>query len=521
MNESHSKRPKAAHAKGRNNSEPRRYRDAKGHERSGSRGRGEQRKGYSANAPSQRRRQTTPSRLVAFKAWQEVSENGAYANLVFPKLLREHRISGQDAAFATELFYGSLRAKGRLDAVIARCVDRSLDKIDEKILNICRLGTYQMLDMNTPAHAAASETVGLARDVAGAGPATLVNAVMRRVSEKDRAQWLALITPADASLDEQLSVIYSHPLWIVRALKDALKAHGRDPNELEALLKAHNEPPEVDLVLRPGLADLTELLADGAKAARFSLFGAAWPSGDPGKVKAVAEGRAAVQDEGSQLVALALALGADPLVSAEAEEWLDLCAGPGGKTALLAGLSVPKEASVLAVEVMPHRSQLVQKSVQSLVDAGARVEVLTADGTTIGKKFADTFTRTLADVPCSGLGALRRRPEARWRKTAGDIGQLGKLQRDLLHSAIEATKAGGMIAYVTCSPHIAETLLVVNEVVKNRLDVEILDAKPAIRACLHPEADKLELADSNFVQLWPHVHGTDAMFLALLKKTGG
>lgn len=496
-----------------------RHRNASGHERSGSRGRGAQRRGYSTARPQDRRREATTSRLAAYEAWREVSAHDAYANLVFPKVLRRHRLAGRDAAFATELFYGSLRAQGRLDAVLAECVDRPLNKIDSNVLDVLRLGAYQMLDMQVPPHAAASETVGLARAVTGAGSATLVNAVLRRVAEKSAEEWLAIVAPhgPEGQSDASLAIEYSHPEWIVRALRDALKAHGRSPEELRDLLTAHNEPPRVSLVMRPGLTDAGELAASGADEGMYSIFGARWPGGDPGNLPAVSEGRAAVQDEGSQLVALALAMGADEYVSAVDDAWLDLCAGPGGKTALLAGLSIEREAEVTAVELQEHRTELVRRSVATLADAGAEVEVMTADGSTIGDMFPERFSRVLADVPCSGLGALRRRPEARWRKTPGEIGQLGKIQRALLDSAIAATASSGVIAYVTCSPHIVETILVAKEASRKHPEIEVLDARESVRAGVRSDQE-IDLGEGPFVQLWPHVHGTDAMFLALFRK---
>src|SRR5699024_3037021 len=171
--------------------------------------------------------------------------------------------------------------------------------------------------------------------------------------------------------------------------------------------------------------------------------------------------RAAVQDEGSQLAALALALGADELVRAEDDHWLDLCAGPGGKTALLGGLTVGHDTELLAVELQPHRTALVDRAVATLREAGCEITTRTADGTTLGAELPDRFSRVLVDAPCSGLGALRRRPEARWRRTPGDVGQLGAVQRDLLVSALDAAAPGGVVAYVTCSPHLAETTLIV------------------------------------------------------------
>lgn len=497
-------------------------RDAQGRQRSGSRGRGGQRSGWSQSAPSQRARTTTSARQVAFEGMRAVRENDAYANLVLPRLLRQHRLEPRDAGFATELLYGTLRAQGRLDGIIARCVDRELADVDPAVLDVIRLGAYQLLDMAVAPHAATSETVALARANVGAGAAGFVNAILRRVGEKDLEQWIAEAAPARGD-DENahLAFVHSHPQWMVRSLGDALAAHGRSRSEIDDLLAAQNQPPAVSLVMRPGLTDAEELQAAGASPGRLSIFAASWPAGDPGKAAPVAQGRAAVQDEGSQLAALALGLGADDLVRAEDDfHWLDLCAGPGGKTALLAGLSVERDADLLAIEVQEHRTELVERAVKTLADAGADVDVRAADGRTIGAEMPARFSRVLADVPCTGMGALRRRPEARWRRTPGDVGQLGKLQRELLESALEAAAPGGVVAYVTCSPHVAETLFVLKDVLRGREDIEQLDARPAVAAGLLPGLESsTDLGDGPAVQLWPHIHGTDAMFIALLRRT--
>lgn len=448
-----------------------------------------------------------------------VREEDAYANLILPKLLREHRLDQRDAAFTTEMFYGTLRAQGFLDAIIAHCTDRTLADIEAPVLDILRLGAYQLVEMSVAPHAATSETVGLARQVTGAGSASFVNAVLRRIGERTRDQWQQQVVP-DRSSDPvgHLSRAYSHPEWMVRALQQALIGHGRDASEIDALLAAHNEAPAVSLVMRPGLTDPDEMREGGAGPAQWSVCGASWLGGDPGRMAVVREGRAAVQDEGSQLAALALAIGADDAVT-ENGRWLDLCSGPGGKTALLAGMLVDNDAELLAVEVQEHRTRLVERSVSTLVEAGAEVSTRTADGRTIGTEFPATFSRILADVPCSGLGALRRRPESRWRRTLEDIADMGSLQRELLASALDAAAPGGVVAYVTCSPHLSETKLVLMDVLRKRQDVEQLDAREAVRAGVLPDKrDSIDLGNGPAVQLWPHIHGTDAMFIALLRK---
>lgn len=498
-------------------------RDARGRQRGAARSRGEVHRGSAA--PSQRRKGTDPARAVAYDVLRQVDGSDAYANLVLPPLLRERGIRGRDAGFATELAYGTLRLRGRYDAILARCLDRPLDRLDPPVLDVLRLGTHQLLAMRVPQHAAVSETVGLARERTGAGSAQLVNAVLRRVARTPLDDWLT--TLADDAPDPlaALAATQSHPVWIARALRDALAGNGRPVDELDALLAADNDAPRVTLVARPGLADPHEL-ADGdgrVTPARWAPTALTLDGGDPAAFGAVRDGRAGVQDEGSQLVALALAAapltGPQPGSTGDDARWLDLCAGPGGKAALLAALAAERGARLVANEVQPHRARLVEKALAA-VPADAVEAVRTGDGRAVGKDEPGAYDRVLLDAPCTGLGALRRRPESRWRRTPADLATLTGLQRELLGSALDAVRPGGVVGYVTCSPHLAETQVVVADVLRRRDDVEALDAPAVVRDVVRPEArDTVELGDRQDVQLWPHVHGTDAMHLTLLRRT--
>jgi len=473
----------------------------------------------SVQRPSERSRSTDPARLAAYTVMRAVAD-GAYANLELPKVLRAKGVRGRDAGFATELTYGATRMRGLYDPIIASAAGRSLDKVDEAVLDTLRLGAHQLLGMRVPVHAAVDETVGLARKVNGAGASGFVNAVMRRISERSLEEWLAVVAPEGGDDLARLAVVHSHPEWVVRALRAALLGHGASTSDtvdadLEDLLVADNAPPKVALVARPGLATVAELVEEGATASTLSPVGATLDAGDPGAIPAVREGRAAVQDEGSQLLALALA--AVPVeTGSERQRWLDLCAGPGGKAALLATLGAQQGAVLFANEASEHRTDLVRQTLAAAVDAGIEVMVGTGDGRDLGEEEPESFDRVLVDAPCTGLGALRRRPEARWRRSPADLADLGGLQRELLESAIAATRPGGVIGYATCSPHLAETRFVVGDVVKKHPEVSVVDARDFFHDALGaPVAD---LGEGPYVQLWPHRHGTDGMFLALLRK---
>lgn len=489
---------------------------------------------WTTTAPSARPRSGDPARRVAFDVLRAVEEQDAYANLVLPRLLRAARLDGRDAAFATELAYGALRGRGTYDAVLAACVDRPLAQLDPPVLDALRLGAHQLLATRVAPHAAVSETVALVRGAIGTGPSGLVNAVLRRVSEHDLPTWLDRVAPPlegpGADPTAALAVRESHPAWVVRALREALVLAGRPASELPDLLAADNARPLVALAALPGLADPSELVAGGALSGRWSPLAAVLPDGDPGDLPAVREARARVQDEGSQLAALALL--AAPLAGpggrpGRDERWADLCAGPGGKAALLAASAAQRGAHLLAVEVAPHRAQLVEQALAGVVASSSSsaegrsvVEVVAGDGRTVGAERPGEFDRVLVDAPCTGLGALRRRPEARWRRTPADLSALAPLQRELLSSALEAVRPGGVVAYVTCSPHPAETQAVVDDVVRRWArdgeQLEVLDAPAVLREVAGVDAGTG--AGSNRAQLWPHLHGTDAMSVSLLRR---
>jgi len=454
--------------------------------------------------PRRNRRRTPldPARRAAFDVLRAVSERDAYANLVLPALLAERGITGRDAAFATELAYGACRARGILDAVIAETAGRPVEQIDPILLDLLRLGAYQLLRTNVAEHAAVSTTVeqaGVEFDSARAG---FVNAVLRAVAQRDEASWVQqLAPPADADPIGHVAFAHAHPRWIAQAFADAL---GADAGELDAALAADDARPAVHLAARPGVLTAAELAesADGV-VGRYSPYAVYLQGGDPARVPAIRDGMALVQDEGSQLVARALTTA--PLAGEDGGRWLDLCAGPGGKSALLGAIAAQRGASVTAVEPNEQRAALVERNTR-----GLPVRVLRADGRESGLA-SEGFDRVLVDAPCTGLGALRRRPEARWRRTPADIPGLTKLQRELLAAAVSLTRPGGVVVYATCSPHLAETVGVVSDAVR-RHGLTALDTRPLFAPADH-------LGPGPFAQLWPHRHGTDAMFAAALRRT--
>jgi 16S rRNA (cytosine967-C5)-methyltransferase len=532
-------------------------------------------------APRQARSpRTADPRRTAYDVLAAVRDREAYANLLLPRLLADRQLTGRDAALATELAYGTLRGQGTYDAVLTPCSDRPLEKLDPPVLDVLRLGAHQLLSTRVGAHAAVATSVDLARAVAGPRVSGYVNAVLRRVATRDLDTWLGIVAPdAETDPDGNQAVRYSHPRWIVAAYRAALgdaaaspftapgvagvdpavtapgmagtvglagetataelpveadstavtagSAGARDAKvtegaavtELEAALAAGNARPRVTLAAFPAGPPRDDIMPDGAAPGRWSPYAFTLASGDPAPL--IASGAAAVQDEGSQLAAIALSRAPVTPRPGEGEpvgeRWLDMCAGPGGKARLLYGLAAERGARLSAAELHPHRAALVRDALstaaRNIAGDPPAFEVLVADSTRPPWPAA-AFDRVLLDVPCSGLGALRRRPEARWRKTEADLTELTALQRDLLRSALAAVRPGGVVAYVTCSPVQAETSDVVADVAASLPGTEVLDA-PAVL----PGIPEVRAANPVFAQFWPHRHGTDAIFIALLRRS--
>ncbi|MDE0545560.1 RsmB/NOP family class I SAM-dependent RNA methyltransferase [Microbacterium sp. C7(2022)] len=451
----------------------------------------------------------SPARRVAYDTLRAVEESDAYANLLLPKSIVRAGLSPADAALATELTYGTLRRRGTYDAVIALASDRGTQDIDPGVLDALRLGVHQLQATRVASHAAVNESVELARAAGGRGAAGFANAVLRRISRDTPGEWMTRIEDSARSDDERIGLRTSHPVWVVRAFRRALAAEGR-ADELEALLAADNVAPRVTMTALPGLASVPA----GARQTPFSPYGFRSEGGDPDAEIRASEGRIRVQDEGSQLAALALSRAREVR---EGERWLDLCAGPGGKTAMLAAEALAHGAVLEANEVSPARAGLVR---DALAGVPLSVEVTEQDGRERTASAQNTYDRILVDAPCTGLGALRRRPEARWRKSPADVPDLTALQTQLLSGAVSALAPGGIVAYVTCSPHLAETAGVVAEVTREWGDaVHELNAREVLTALAVGEPDLAPPADgSGRAQLWPHRHNTDAMSISLLQR---
>jgi 16S rRNA (cytosine967-C5)-methyltransferase len=423
------------------------------------------------------------ARSVAFELLLAVESDDTYANLHLPKLLAQAKLGERDSALAQELAFGTIRNQMLYDNIIGICAKRPTAEIEERSKLLVRLGAHQLLSMRIPSHAAINETVNLAKQVASQGTSGFVNGVLRRVSERSLEQWIAQLFENQPDPTERLAIEYSHPAWIVRSLQQALNVDGRGET-LADLLLADNTPAPVNLVALPGLATeahTQNLISGGASPIGFKMSALT-------SVSSINAG----------------------------EKWLDMCAGPGGKAALLAAIAKQSGATLETNEISEHRAKLVS---QALSKVDPSVPVFVSDGTTIGADAPQSFDRILLDAPCTGLGSLRRRPESRWRKSARDVSNLANLQTSLIESAFLALKPGGVLAYVTCSPHSGETLAIVDLLERKFAhQVQLLNATEVLKR-INPG---LELNQGRkTVQLWPHINQTDAMFIALITKSVG
>ncbi len=392
-------------------------------------------------------------RRVAFDLLRAVAERDAYANLTLPALLREHGLDTRDAAFTTELAYGTLRGQGTYDVVLAACVDRPLDQVDPPVLDLLRLGAHQLLGDAGPVarrgrrHGRAGPRGGRRgprlvrqrraapgrparpRHLAGRGRARLRHRPGRatwRSSTRTPAGWSRRCATPSAGPSRRprsccpptTSRRWS-PWWPGPAAPPWPSWPRREPGPAAGRRTRPCCPPAT-----PVASPRCATGGPGCRTRAASWWRSRWPP---------------------------------PRVEGSDARWLDLCAGPGGKAALLGAVAAGRGAALLAAEVAPHRAGLVARVV------GDTAGVVVADGRAPAWRAA-AFDRVLVDAPCTGLGALRRRPEARWRRRLEDVAGLTALQGELLRAGLDAVRPGGLVAYVTCSPHLAETRSVVLDV---------------------------------------------------------
>lgn len=427
------------------------------------------------------------SRKVAIAALIEINEAKAYANLYLPNYFEKQQVPLEIRAFVTELVYGSLRWQGWYDYLVAEFSDRSFNQIDNRTLAALRIGTHQLIGMNVENYAAVNETVSAAIEILGKARSTFINAMLRKISQCD------IKNIEEEKLSElnikNLSIRYSHPEWIVSAYFDVLK----DLDLVKSLLIANNHSTKPDLVCWPTKSSLSDLVeATDFEPILGTKYGFTTKS-IPSDLEIIRNRQGAVQDRASQKIVEIIIEDFDTGLN-----WLDMCAGPGGKAAYLYYSLCQRETDpkFLAYEVSEHRAALVKQVLPSHL-------VKQVDSRELP---VNQFDRIILDAPCTGLGALRRRPEARWAKAASILKELIPLQRSLLNAAGLAVRKSGFIYYITCSPHKAETESMVHEFLIDHPDFKLIPIGSG------------KSAEDGYHRSWTHKGEGDSMFMAKLQR---
>lgn len=441
------------------------------------------------------------AREIAFEVINETHQSQCYVNLLLPKVLSRTELTDQDRALVTELVYGTLRNQGTLDWVVSQYSSQPIEKIPLKALDILRLGAYQLFYLaKIPPYAAVNESVELAKKSTHAGMVKFINGLLREISLK-RAE----IKLPDREKDgvAYLSIAHSHPTWLVEKW---IKEIGFE--QTETLVKANNLPPKVSirtntLKITPGsLIALLRLRGIEAEASLFVPEGIVVKgSGDLGALPEFKEGFFVVQGEASMLVSYVVSPKPGEIV-------LDLCAAPGGKATHLAQL-MRDQGRVIAIDIHLKRLALIDEAAKRL---GIKiVETGQADATKLSSKMVSQADRVLVDAPCSGLGVLAKRPDARWRKTPGRIEELVDLQLKLVESASRFLKKEGVLVYSTCTISKEENEQVVEKFLSRHPEFSLDDVSLFLPGRLKSKEP--------WVQLYPQRYGLDGIFIARMIRT--
>lgn len=443
-----------------------------------------------------------PARTAAFQALQMV----ATGRLDLSSALARARVpleDERDRALALDIVTGTLRWQRSLDHLVEHFARRPIARLDRDVLLILRLSLYQLLHLDrVPAAAVVDDAVNLARSARKTSAAGFVNAVLRSVLRQRHR--LPLPPRPDGSEDtdaalQYLGITHSHPDWLVRRLLKRCGFEGA-----ERWVQFDNAPP--GLTIRANTLKLTRDALQAALAAReidavptrYAPHGLAIRSGNP--LRAPSDGSFVVQDEGSQLIPIAM--GARP-----GETVLDLCASPGGKTTALAA-DMQDAGLVVACDVRDRRVTLLRDTVSA---SGARsVHVVRVAGDA-PLPFAPRFDRVLVDAPCSGLGTIRRDPDIRWRRTEADLRTLAETQQRLLARAAAVTRAGGRLVYATCSSEPEENEAVVDAFLADHPEWALVDLREEAPDTIRPLLD-----GRGMFRTLPHEHGLEAFFAASL-----
>lgn len=439
------------------------------------------------------------AREVALKIINDIFHNNAYANIALAREINRQKLSDQDRRFITELVYGTVKARATLDWMISHYINRPLDKIAPVILNILRMGMYQMFFLSKiPVSAACNQAVELTKKYGHTGTVKFVNAVLRNAG---RTPEKIVYPDKQRNMTQFLALTYFHPEWMVARWLKRLGAEAT-----EELCKINNLTPPLCLRTNTLKNTREELLAilesEGvvAEPSRWTAEGIVCHSFPAlSTLKSLREGLFQVQDESSMLVAHVL----DPQPG---EFVIDACGAPGGKSTHIGAL-MKNKGRIVSTDIHEHKLAITRENAERL--GISTIETQALDATTIGSKYPDQADRVLVDAPCSGLGVLRRKADSRWRKEKSMLQELPKLQSAILHSAADCVKVGGVLVYSTCTTEPEENQEVVEHFLQERQNFKLQNTGSFLPVSGH---------DADMVQLWPHVDHVDGFFIARLMR---
>lgn len=424
--------------------------------------------------------------------FNEIEEKSLYANIAVPRFLRSLKMSDGDNSRVTDLVMGTYRWKLFLDAIIEIAAARSLEKIQADLIPILRMGAYELIFGKTTKEILVSEWVNEAFRLCGNQVKGFSNAILRRVSERDFAQWQEKISK---EFEGQDNIFYSHPEWIIKKFEELIS----DRAELIELLKVNNTPPVNWRVTKNKVGNQAALspLAEVARASDLT------------KLASGVSNNLRIQDAASQAAAYLLA---NFDVKTNETNWLDVCAAPGGKAATMAQERLNAGIKISVFDVHPHKKELMDSNLKNF----SNIEVQIADSRL--KPWGDQkFDRILLDAPCTGLGAIRRRAESRWKKTPVQIKELTDTAKEIFDAASKSLKPGGYIEYVVCSPILEETDDFVVWVKNNYSNLTLINPQEYLSIFDTDKSDEFVTLCETGLRFWPHKHQTDAMFICLFQ----
>jgi len=443
------------------------------------------------------------ARETALKILYEINKSGAYSNIALNKKLEDVKLSNIDKAFITELVYGTLKWQLSIDYIIEKFSSVKIKKISPWILNILRLGVYQLLYMSKiPESAACNESVNLAKRYGHSASSRYVNAVLRNIARsKDKIEY----PDKNKDLSAYLSVRYSHPEWMV---KNWLKRFGE--SFTEELLKSNNETAPLTVrvnTLKTSREELrSQLEKDGFETRPAKYVENALIIDNPSsitKMEAFAKGLFQVQDESSMMVAQVLNPKPGDLV-------IDVCSAPGGKATHIAEL-MKNKGQVIARDVHEHKIKLIEEAALRLGIDIIKAEVYDAQKEDL--KLTEKADCVLVDAPCTGFGIIRRKPDIKWTRMEKDLDEIVKLQENILDISSRYVKPGGVLVYSTCTIEPEENDELVKKFIQNNKQFELEDISEVL-----PSSVKKDTAKAGYIQLYPNIDGVDGFFISKLRK---